>query len=165
KEIRKLNLENETLKVELQLKDKKDKEIAHLKQCLEQCQKDNLQLNSAQACYIFFFSFHLIQKYQKQIIIIIIIKQKTTFVEMEKLKKGIKSKDNEIQKIKQKIQMKEKQIIEQQKNKQMNENKEEQKENIIYDNSSSIINTSSTLDFELLRSFKLLSTFNGHTGN
>ncbi|ETO00581.1 intracellular protein transport protein USO1, partial [Reticulomyxa filosa] len=143
-EIRKLNLENETLKVELQLKGKKDEEIAHLKQQLEQYQIDNLQLNSAQACYIFPF--------------------KTAFVEMEKLKKDIESKDNEIQKIKQEIQVKQKQIIEQQKNKQMNENKEEQKENIINDNSpSSIINTSSTLDFELLRSFKLLSTFNGHT--
>ncbi|ETN97914.1 TMF1-like protein [Reticulomyxa filosa] len=45
----KLTLKNETLKVELQLKDKKDKEIAHLKQQLEQYQKDNQQLNSSHA--------------------------------------------------------------------------------------------------------------------
>ncbi|ETO03117.1 Serine/Threonine protein kinase, partial [Reticulomyxa filosa] len=137
-EIRKLNLENEILKVELQLKGKKDEEIAHLKRQLDQYQKDNLQLNSA---------------HQK----IIIIKQKTTLVEMEKLKKDIESKHNEIQKIKEEIELKEKQIIEK---KQMNE----QKENIMNDNSSkSIINTSSTLDFELVSSFKLLNTFAGHT--
>ncbi|ETO00174.1 hypothetical protein RFI_37276, partial [Reticulomyxa filosa] len=64
--------------------------------------------------------------------------------------------------------MKEKQIIEQQKKfEQINENKEEQKKNIINNNSSSspssIINKSSTLDFELVRSFKLLNTFTGHT--
>ncbi|ETO03382.1 WD-40 repeat protein, partial [Reticulomyxa filosa] len=118
---------------------------------------------------MFPFCFHLIQKYQKQIIIIIIIKQKTTFVEIEKLKKDIESKDNQILKIKQKIQVKQTQIIQQQenfeqKNKQINENKEEQKENIINDDSSlSIINTSSTLDFELVRSFKLNKTFTGHT--
>ncbi|ETN99646.1 hypothetical protein RFI_37824, partial [Reticulomyxa filosa] len=56
------------------LKVKKDEEIAHLKQQLEQYQKDKLQLISA---------------------------QKTTLIEMEKLKNDIKSKDNEIQKIKQ----------------------------------------------------------------
>ncbi|ETO03140.1 peptidase C14, caspase catalytic subunit p20, partial [Reticulomyxa filosa] len=140
----KLNLENETIKVELQLKNKKDEQIAHLKQQLEQYQKDNLQLISAQQ------------------IIIIIIQQKTTFVDMEKLKKDIESKDNEIQNIKQKIKLKEKQ---QQTNlEQINENKEEQKQNIIHDNSSlSIINASPTLDFQLLRSFKLLHTFTGHT--
>ncbi|ETO01204.1 intracellular protein transport protein USO1, partial [Reticulomyxa filosa] len=141
-EIRKLNLENEKFKAELQLKGKKDEEIAHLKQQLEQYQKDNIQLNSD---------------------------QKTIFVEMEKLKKDIELKDNEIQKIKQEMQVKEKQIIEQQKsfeekNKQINKNKEEQKENIMNDNSStSISNTSSTFDFELIRSFKLLKTFTGHT--
>ncbi|ETO01849.1 hypothetical protein RFI_35590, partial [Reticulomyxa filosa] len=91
-EIRKLNLENETLKVELQLKGKKDEEIAHLKQQLEQYQTDNLQLNSAQACYIF-----LLFSFDSKI-------SKATFVEMEKLKKDIESKDNEIQKIKQEIQ-------------------------------------------------------------
>ncbi|ETO35378.1 hypothetical protein RFI_01684, partial [Reticulomyxa filosa] len=133
-EINKLNLENETLKVELQLKGKKDEEITHLKQQLEQYQKDNLQLNSV---------------------------QKTTFVEIEKLKKDIKSKENKIQKIKQKMQVTEKQIIQQQqKFEQINENKEEQKQNIINDNSStSIINT----DFELVRSFKLINTFTGQT--
>ncbi|ETN97283.1 viral A-type inclusion protein, partial [Reticulomyxa filosa] len=91
-EIRKLNLENETFKVELQLKCKKDEEIAHLKQQLDQYQKDNLQLISAQ---------------QKKIIIIM-IKQKTTYVEIEKLKKDIESKDNEINKIEQEIQLKQK---------------------------------------------------------
>ncbi|ETN98263.1 hypothetical protein RFI_39247 [Reticulomyxa filosa] len=53
---RKLNLENETLKVELQLKGKKDEEITHLKQQLEQYQKDNLQLNSVQVCFVLFFN-------------------------------------------------------------------------------------------------------------
>ncbi|ETO01409.1 hypothetical protein RFI_36031, partial [Reticulomyxa filosa] len=101
-EISKLNLENETLKVQLQLRGKKDEEISHLKQQLDQYQKDNLQLNSA---------------------------QKTTFVEMEKLKKDIESKDSEIQKIKQEIQLKQKQIIQQQNFEQINENKEEQKQN------------------------------------
>ncbi|ETO03621.1 hypothetical protein RFI_33781, partial [Reticulomyxa filosa] len=43
-EIKKLNLENEILKVELQLKGKKYEEIASLKQQLKQYQKDNLQL-------------------------------------------------------------------------------------------------------------------------
>ncbi|ETO33062.1 hypothetical protein RFI_04045, partial [Reticulomyxa filosa] len=118
-EIKKLNLENETLKVELQLKDKKDEEIAHLKQQLS-------QLNPAQAY--------------------------------------IESKDNEIQKIKQEMQMKEQQKKFEEKNKQTNDNKEEQKENTINDNSSSsIISTSSTFNFELVRSFKLLKTFTGHS--
>ncbi|ETO36587.1 hypothetical protein RFI_00475, partial [Reticulomyxa filosa] len=47
-EINKLNLENKTLKMELQLKYKKDEEISHLKQQLDQYQKNNLQLISAQ---------------------------------------------------------------------------------------------------------------------
>ncbi|ETO00448.1 hypothetical protein RFI_36996, partial [Reticulomyxa filosa] len=55
--ISKLNLENETLKVELQLKFKTDEEISYLKQQLEQYQNDNLQLNSDQVCYIFIFIF------------------------------------------------------------------------------------------------------------
>ncbi|ETO11113.1 hypothetical protein RFI_26263, partial [Reticulomyxa filosa] len=133
-EIRKLKLENETLKVELQLKGKKDEEIAHLKQQLNQYQKDNLQLNSA----------------QQIMTIAIIIKQKTTFVEIEKLKKNIESKDNEIKKIKGEIQLKQKQKIQ-----QIDEHKEERKPNII--------DTSSTLDFQLVRSFKLNKTFTGHT--
>ncbi|ETO02275.1 hypothetical protein RFI_35161, partial [Reticulomyxa filosa] len=132
----KIKLENETFKVELQLKGKKDEEIAHLKQQLDQYQKENLQLIFAQA--------------SKNDNIIIMIKQKTTFVEIEKLKKDIESKDNEINKIKQEIQWKQKQIIQ-----QIHENKEEQTQNII--------DTSSTLDFQLLRSFQLLNTFTGHT--
>ncbi|ETO01761.1 hypothetical protein RFI_35678, partial [Reticulomyxa filosa] len=108
--------------------------ISHLKQQLDQYQKDNIKLISDQACYIFIF--------------------KITLIEIEKLKKDIESKDNEIQ-IKQEIQFKQKQI---------HENKEEQKQNIIHHNSSSsIINTSSTSDFQLLRSFKLINTFTGHT--
>ncbi|ETN97652.1 hypothetical protein RFI_39877, partial [Reticulomyxa filosa] len=132
-EISKLKLENETLKVELQLKGKKDEEIAHLKQQLNQYQKDNLQLISAQVCYVFIFA-SIYSKYQNQIIIM--IKQKITFVEIEKLKKDIESKDNEIKTIKQEIQLKQKQIIQ-----QIDENKEEQKQNII--------NTLSALDFQL----------------
>ncbi|ETN99518.1 hypothetical protein RFI_37952 [Reticulomyxa filosa] len=50
----------------------------------------------------FSFCFYLIQKYQKQLIII--IKQKAIFVEMEKFKKDIESKDS-------KIQVKQKQIL------------------------------------------------------
>ncbi|ETN98537.1 intracellular protein transport protein USO1, partial [Reticulomyxa filosa] len=131
-EIRKLKMENERLKVELQLKRKKDKEISNLKQQLEQYQKG----------------------------------KKTTLVDMEKLKKDIESKDNEIQKIKQKMQVKEKQKKSEEKNKQINDNKEEQKENTMNDNSStSISNTSTTSNFKLERSFKLLKTFTGHTGN
>ncbi|ETO36586.1 hypothetical protein RFI_00476 [Reticulomyxa filosa] len=54
-EINKLNLENETFK----MKSKKDEKISHLKQQLDQYQKDNIKLISAQACYILFlFSFH-----------------------------------------------------------------------------------------------------------
>ncbi|ETN97839.1 hypothetical protein RFI_39687, partial [Reticulomyxa filosa] len=59
-EINKLNLENETFKVELQLKSKKDEEISHLKQQLDQYQKDNIQLISNQACLYFYFCFNLI---------------------------------------------------------------------------------------------------------
>ncbi|ETO02823.1 WD-40 repeat protein, partial [Reticulomyxa filosa] len=94
---------------------------------------------------------------------------KITILEMEKLKKDIGSKDNEIKKIKEEIQKKEKQMVEQQKkleekNKQINDSKEEQKENNKNDNlSTSIINISSTFNFELVRSFKLLETFTGHT--
>ncbi|ETO00884.1 hypothetical protein RFI_36556 [Reticulomyxa filosa] len=73
----KLSLENETLKVELQFKSKKDEEISHLKQQLDQYQKDNIKLISDQAFYIFIF--------------------KTTFIEIKKLKKDIESKNNEIQ--------------------------------------------------------------------
>ncbi|ETO10594.1 hypothetical protein RFI_26783 [Reticulomyxa filosa] len=65
-EIRKLNLENETLKVELQLKGKKDEEIAHLKQQLEKHQKDNLQFKSDQVGYVYSFCFVIYLKYQKQ---------------------------------------------------------------------------------------------------
>ncbi|ETO01979.1 intracellular protein transport protein USO1, partial [Reticulomyxa filosa] len=124
--------------MKLQLKGKKDEEIAHLKQQLE-------QFNSTQK---------------------IIIKQKITLAQMEILKKDI---HNKIQKIKQEMQVKEKQIMEQQKkfeeaNKQINNNKEEQKENIMNDNSSiSIINRSFTFNFELVRSFKLINTFTGQT--
>ncbi|ETO10616.1 DNA double-strand break repair Rad50 ATPase, partial [Reticulomyxa filosa] len=75
---------------------------------------------------------------------------KTTYVKIEKLKKDIESKDNEINKIKQEIQFKQKQIIQ-----QIDENKKDQTQNII--------NISSTLDFQLVRSFKLNNTFTGHT--
>ncbi|ETN97718.1 Centromeric protein E, partial [Reticulomyxa filosa] len=143
-EIRKLSLENETFKVELQLKVKKDEEITHLKQQLDQYQKDNLQLISAQACYIFISIFTKNNNNNNN------DQQKTTFIEIEKLKKDIESKDNEIQTIKQEIQSKQKQIIQ-----QMNENKEEQTQNII--------NTSATLDFQLVSSFKLNNTLTGHT--
>ncbi|ETN98502.1 hypothetical protein RFI_38991 [Reticulomyxa filosa] len=50
------------------------------------------------------------------------IKQKITLLEMEKLKKDIESKDNEIKKIKE---MQQKNLEE--KNKQINDSKEEQK--------------------------------------
>ncbi|ETO01322.1 hypothetical protein RFI_36118, partial [Reticulomyxa filosa] len=59
-EISKLNLEKETLKMELQLKSKKNEEISHLKQQLNQYQKDNIKLISDQACLYFYFCFHLI---------------------------------------------------------------------------------------------------------
>ncbi|ETN97531.1 hypothetical protein RFI_39998, partial [Reticulomyxa filosa] len=135
-EIKKLNLENETLKVELQSKGKKDKEIARLKQQLEQYQNQSLQFDYAHVCL--FFS-------KKQY-----LKQKTTLIEMEKLKKNIKSKHNEIQKIKQEIQIMEQQKKLEEKNNHMNYNIEEQKEDNINDNLSTlIINTSSTFNFEL----------------
>ncbi|ETO00011.1 viral A-type inclusion protein, partial [Reticulomyxa filosa] len=82
-------------------------EIAHLKQQLDQYQKDNLQLNSVQVYY------------------------KTAYVEIEKLKKDIKSKDNEINKMKQEIQFKQTQIIQ-----QIDENKQEQTQNIIHTSST-----------------------------
>ncbi|ETO32119.1 hypothetical protein RFI_04999, partial [Reticulomyxa filosa] len=151
-DIRKLNIENERLKMELQLKEKKDEEIEYLKQY----QKDNLQFNSAQVYYYYYYYYYFLFS-------------KITFVEMEKLKKDIESKNNEIQKIKQEMQVKQKQIMEQQKNfeeknKQMNENKEEKKENIMNNNSStSIINIAFNYNFELVRSFKLINTFTGHT--
>ncbi|ETN97569.1 WD-40 repeat protein [Reticulomyxa filosa] len=112
-EIRKLNLENERLKVE------KGEEVALLKQQLKQYQEGNSG-------------------------------QKTTLIEMEKLKKDIESKDNEIQQIKKEIQEKEKQTVEQ---------KENNKNNNF---STSINNMQSTLNFELARSFELTGTFFGH---
>ncbi|ETN99829.1 hypothetical protein RFI_37638, partial [Reticulomyxa filosa] len=59
-EINKLNLENETLKVELQLKSKKDEEISYLKQRLGQYQKDNTKLISDQVYLYLYLYFHLI---------------------------------------------------------------------------------------------------------
>ncbi|ETO10779.1 WD-40 repeat-containing protein, partial [Reticulomyxa filosa] len=64
-EIKKLNLENERLKVELKLKEKKDEEIVILKQQLEQYKKDIIKFNYS---------------------------QKITLIEMEKLKKEQQNK-------------------------------------------------------------------------
>ncbi|ETO15431.1 WD-40 repeat protein, partial [Reticulomyxa filosa] len=161
-EIKKLNLENETLKVELQSKGKKDKEIARLKQQLEQYQNQSLQFDYAHVCLfvLFFFAFDILSSLK----IKTYLKQKTTLIEMEKLKKKIKSKHNEIQKIKQEIQIMEQQKKLEEKNNHMNYNIEEQKEDNINDNLSTlIINTSSTFNFELVRSLKLIKTFTGHT--
>ncbi|ETO02418.1 hypothetical protein RFI_35018 [Reticulomyxa filosa] len=58
--------------------------------------------------YLFSFDSKIL-KTKKTIIIIIMVKQKTTFVEIQKLKKDIESKDNEIKKMKQEIQVKQKQ--------------------------------------------------------
>ncbi|ETO22166.1 hypothetical protein RFI_15034, partial [Reticulomyxa filosa] len=144
-----------------QLKGKKDGGVAPLRQQLELDQKDNLQLNSDQVCCVFLFCFRSIQNIQKQETI---IKQQTTLPEMQKLKKDI-----EIQKIKEEMQVKEKKMVEQQKkfeekNRQINDNKEEQKGNNKNENlSTSVINTSPTSNFELVRPFKLIKTFTGHT--
>ncbi|ETO02947.1 hypothetical protein RFI_34463 [Reticulomyxa filosa] len=82
-EIKKLNLENETLKVELQLKSKKDEDCTFEK-TIGAISKRQSTIKLCSGLLYFPFCFHLIQKYQKQTII---IKQKTIFVEMEKLKK------------------------------------------------------------------------------